>query len=301
MKKMMAVLTVVLTLCGCFAVTVSAEPTTAQETVYVTIADQNGDLALVMEAVALTDKDGDEALTINDALIAAHEMYFADGVGGYQTAQTEYGLSMTKLWGCENGSAFGYYLNDVSAWSLTDAVKNGDRINAFVYTDLTAWSDTYCYFDAVSLNIKEGETISLTLKAASFDEAYNPITVPVADAVLTVNGELTTYVTDAEGKVSLTLDGGNHVISAVSDTKTLVPPVCKVMAAIDGSASNDVSTDPSVETVQTTTVAVAQSTASTTAVQPEDHTDVLVISLVGIGVALVAVVIGIVLIVHKKK
>ena len=196
--------------------------------VYVTISDANGDLALAQKAVEVTDADGDGALTINDALTAAHDDNYEGGAAaGYGSGMTDYGLSMNKLWGTENGGSYGYYVNNASAWSLTDPVAEGDYVNAFVYTDLTAWSDTYCFFDVQKVDAVVGNTVTLTLSAAGYDANYNPITVPVEGAVITINGEATSYKTDANGSVAVKLDkAGTQVISAVSDTMTLVPPVC---------------------------------------------------------------------------
>ena len=206
--------------------------------VYVTIADGNGDLAMTYEAVEVTDIDGDGTLTISDALYCAHEENFDGGAAaGYGTAMTDYGLSMTKLWGAENGSGYGYVNNDVSAWGLADPVTDGDHVSAYVYTDLAAWSDTFCYFDKKTAS---GEMIELTLTANGWDENYAPITVPVESAVITVNGEKTDIVTDANGKAEIPIPGsGTYVISAESDTQTLVPPVCIVNNApqtADGTA-----------------------------------------------------------------
>ena len=202
----------------------------ADATVLVTIADANGDLAIAMAAVTVTDIDADGALTINDALYCAHEEYYEGGAAaGYASAMSEYGLSLAKLWGSENGGSYGYYVNDAAAWGLADPVKDGDRVNAFVYTDLTAWSDTYCYFDVAEADAEVGDTLTLTLTAAGYDADWNPITLPVAGATITVNGEKTEAVTDENGKATLTLSGeGELIISAVSDTQTLVPPVCVV-------------------------------------------------------------------------
>jgi len=198
--------------------------------VYVTISDANGNLALAQKAVDVSDVDGDGALTINDALTAAHDANYEGGAAaGYGSGMTDYGLSMNKLWGTENGGSYGYYVNNASAWSLTDPVAEGDYINAFVYTDLTAWSDKFCFFDVQTADAAAGNTVTLTLSAAGYDADYNPITVPVEGAVITVNGEATTYVTDANGSVTVKLDkAGTQIISAVSDTMTLVPPVCTV-------------------------------------------------------------------------
>ena len=50
---------------------------------------------------------------------------------------------------------------------------------------------------------------------------------PVANAVITVNGEATDCKTDAEGKAVLSIDQpGKYLISAISETQNLIAPVC---------------------------------------------------------------------------
>lgn len=224
MKKFLALL-MILTL----AVNACAMAEEAAATVYVTISDDTGALVLAREAVAVTDLDTDGALTINDALIAAHAAHHADGAAGYESASSEYGLSLYRLWGVDNGGSYGYCLNQASAWSLLDPVAEGDHVQAYVYTDLMTWSDTYSYFATGTMEAAAGTEITLQLNAAGYDEAWNPVTLPVAGATLTVNGQPTAAVTDDSGCAALILDeSGVYVISAVSDTMTLVPPVCIV-------------------------------------------------------------------------
>lgn len=223
-KKLLALfLTLALSL-SLFALTVFAD----SETVYVSISD--GTLQLAYAAVPLSDTDGDGTLTINDALYRAHELYFEGGVDGYGSASTDYGLSLTKLWGDDNGGSLGYYLNNASALSLADPVKDGDHIYAYAYSDLVAWSDTYSYFNVNTATVNEGEELKLTLSAAGFDENWAPITKPVEGAKIVVNGKETSYVTDANGNVAIKTNGFAQytTITAVSDSMTLVPPVCLV-------------------------------------------------------------------------
>lgn len=204
-----------------------ASPDTAE--VYVTVSDKDGKLALAQEKITVTDTDKDGYLTVNDALFCAHEAKYEGGAqAGYASAYGAYGLSLTKLWGTANGGSYGYYVNNKSAWSLADTVKNGDYVNAFVYTDLTAWSDTYCMFNVNTASAKVGGEINLTLTSYNYDTNGNLITVPVGGATVTVNGEKTAFKTDKNGTVTITLEKeGAYVISAVSDTQLLVPPVCK--------------------------------------------------------------------------
>ena len=200
------------------------------ETVYVTIADGQGQLVMVNAAIDVTDIDADGALTINDALYAAHEAAYEGGAeAGYAAADAGYGLSISKLWGEENGGSYGYYLNDASAYSLLDPVADGDYLNAFVYTDLETWSDLYCAFDCASVEMDAGTVLDLTLNMMTFDENWNPVSLPVEGAILTVDGEDSEVITDAEGKAQFTIDAaGEYLISARSDSAILVPPVCIV-------------------------------------------------------------------------
>ncbi len=214
--------------------------TSAFAGVFVTISDENRALVVPEEEIDLNDADGDGALTVNDALIIAHDKFYDGGAeAGYASATGDYGLMLTKLWGTENGGSYGYYVNNSAAMSLADELKDGDIVNAFAYSDLTAWSDTYCYFDSTFTGIEDCDydtipTFGLTLTAAAFDENWAPISVPVAGATITVNGEKTEFVTDENGFVTVLLpqEDGVYVVSAVSDTQTLVPPVCRISVSM---------------------------------------------------------------------
>ncbi len=227
-----------------FIISISGMTAFADEasiTVYVTIADANGNLALSQTAVTVTDIDGDNALTINDALYVAHEENYTGGAAaGYASGTSDYGFSLNKLWGTTNGGSYGYYINNTSAWNLTDPLKNGDYLNAYVYTDLITWSDTYCYFDVNTATVSENGTLTLTLNMAGYDANYTPITLPVKGATIMINGTATTYKTDINGNVTIKPNkAGEYIISAVSDTQTLVPPVCIVTATADAAQTGD--------------------------------------------------------------
>ncbi len=190
-------------------------------TVYVTIA--NGELVLQRKAVTMTDADNDGALTINDALILAHE-----SPDDYAYVNTEYGLSMTKLWGVENNMGYGYYLNNSTTMSLSDTIKNNDEIYAFVYTDTETFSDVFCFFDKNTVSAVAGETISLTLMQAAFDESWNFAPKPLGGANITVNGEVAA-TTDENGKFTLKLDEtGNYVLSASAENMIITPPCANI-------------------------------------------------------------------------
>ncbi|MBS7263308.1 MAG: hypothetical protein KIG36_06850 [Eubacteriales bacterium] len=206
----------------------SALAVTAGNNVTVTIIVQ-GEIVLPHKDVALTDVDSDGALTISDALAAAHTDYypgengFAAGPGAYE------GLSLLKLWGDESG-AFMYFVNDVSAYSLSDPVNAGDDVVAFVFTDQTGWSDSFSYFDKKTANTEPGEALELTLSMLGYDDNWNTVVNPAVGAILTVDGDRTDVTTDADGKATLTFDEpGTYLVSAVSGTQQiLVNPICIV-------------------------------------------------------------------------
>ena len=271
MKKLLATLISALLILSAFAITASAEESA---TVFVTITDGEGEFALVLEKITVADTDNDGKLTINDALYCAHEAKYQGGAeAGYACVETEYGLSLSKLWGEENGGSYGYYLNNASAWSLYDTVSDGDFLNAYVYTDLTAWSDTYCYFDKNSVDATPDSEIALKLTYCGYDAEYNPVTLPVANATIALDGIDTEYKTDENGIVKFTVaEAGEYIVSAVSDTQTLVPPVCVVTVA----ESNDESNDESQEN-------------SDSVVTPGDNSSLMIMVILGIAAFAVAI------------
>ncbi len=211
------------------SVCVLAEDSLSAE-IYVTISDGEGKLAVTQEKITVVDADEDDMLTINDALWCAHENEYEGGAeSGYNSYfHDDYGLSLDMLWGNDSGS-FGYYVNNTSAWSLADPIKDGDSVYAFVYTDQKNWSDTYCYFDMMSVSVGQKQEIIVKLMYADYDAEWNPVTLPVENAIITVNGCSTEIKTDAEGKAVISFkDTGKYILSAESDSMTLVPPVCVV-------------------------------------------------------------------------
>lgn len=218
MKKLVCMLAALALLCAA----------ATAETAFVSISNGAGEIVLANEPIEVTDADGDGALTICDALHCAHEAKFEGGAeAGFGTGDQGYGLSLTRLWGEENGGSYGYHLNDASALSLTDPIADGDYLNAYVFTDLEAWSDVYCCFDRHALSAKAGETFALTLTAQIYDADWNVVPTPVNGAHILIDGEESEFVTDADGKVELSFaEAGEHVLSARADDQVLVPPVC---------------------------------------------------------------------------
>ena len=225
MKRTLTLITTLCLLLSLLAIGASAQKNHTIVTVTIAV---KGELVATQVSVPVEDIDGDGVFTINDALYCAHEQVYEGGANaGYSSYTSEYGLSMNKLWGDESG-AYGYYLNNASCMSLADPVKNGDYITAFVYAN-SDWSDVYTYFDVSAKALELGQEVTLTLMAAGYDESWNPITYPVKGATITVDGAPTGIVTDENGKATFRLNEiGTIVISAKSETQTLVPPVCSI-------------------------------------------------------------------------
>ena len=203
----------------CFAEAEDAEKAYA----YVNIYDGEK-IALAMYEVAEADEDGDGAWTVNDVLITVHKEKCE---GGFATDVGSYGLFITKLWGVENGGSYGYYKNNASCWSLTDAVAQGDVVYAFVYSDAATYSDAYSFFDSVTEDDDGIVTVSVKYVSGYDPETYAPIVSPLEGAVITVDGVDTDAVTDADGKAELTLESA-VLLSARKDGVLLIPPVCRV-------------------------------------------------------------------------
>lgn len=260
MKKILSVLTAAALLFGMLGISsFAAEADEAQSAeVYVTIANA-GDLVVKQQKITVTDTDNDGYLTINDALYLAHEASYEGGAAaGYGSADSGWGLGITVLWGDKSGN-FGYYVNNAAANSLADIVKNGDYITAFVYKNAD-FSDVYSAFDSNTSSVKENESITLTLSYYYYDmeNGWALTAAPVADATVTVNGEATSYRTDADGKVTFSLpSAGSYVISATSDTKTLVPPVCTVSVSALADDTDDKNYTPIIVTAVAAVAVVA--------------------------------------------
>lgn len=200
-----------------------------------------------------TDKDGGliahrpltvvgKSITVGDVLTAAHKAWHPNGAAAYVTEETQYGASITTFWG-EKTSAVGYYVNNVMSMGLTDSVSEGDNVTAYIYTDKENYSDAHAYFDAAAAEAKTGEGVSLTLKKDTFGADYSVIPVPMANAVITVDGEDTANITNSKGVVTLVFNAaGTYVVSARTQDGSIVsPPVCVVTVTGDTQGDGGIS------------------------------------------------------------
>lgn len=193
--------------------------------------------------ITVTDVNENDIYDIDDVLYATHQQYYDGGAeNGYASENTEYGLSLRKLWGDESG-AFGYYKNNQSAMSLADAVSNGDSIYAFIYQDQTNWSDTYTYFENTNISVAKNETVSVKLNKFEFDKNWTIAVLPVVGAAITIDGNNTEYTTNEEGAVEIVFENtGRYTISATTDYIS-TPPICIVSVAENAESENVPSED----------------------------------------------------------
>ena len=228
MKRILAIIVAsLICLSSLFSLSVFAEEE-AKVNVKVSVTTKNS-IKAGLVSVAVGDEDGDGAITISDALYITHKLYCVDGVSGYAAENTEWGLSLVKLWGDDSGN-FGYYLNHKPAMSLADPIKEGDVVSACIYTGVYPDLESYTYFDQDTVTVSEGGSVTLTLMKISYDENFNAVSTPVANAKLTV-GEAAwnDYKTDENGKVTFSPEWtAEMVVSAKADDESIIMPVCRV-------------------------------------------------------------------------
>lgn len=231
MKKFTAIfLTVMLTLAAAGTGISAFAAGTAG--VYVTICDNTGKRQLTQQYMQVYDSDNDGSLTVKDALYTAHEKYYPGGArAGFAASYSlEWGWSLSKLWGQTNNGSFGYYVNNRASDSLTDKLSDGDYLTAFCYTDSKYFTDVYSYFNVSSADVAQNGSISLTLSYYTYDyTTWELISVPLSGAQITVDGEKTGVTTDNNGRATITFNKtGSHTVSAVSNDKLIIAPVCTV-------------------------------------------------------------------------
>lgn len=211
----------------------------ADATVHMTIsvagvlADAKDGTAMAQRDVTVKDLNSDGILTYDEALSAAHDEYYEGGAAaGYASADSQYGLSLTKLWGDTSGY-FGYWDNDRSCNNLSDEVKADDYLTAFVYKDQSAWSDSYTRFVQKEYQATVGKAVTVSVEKASYDENYNTVFAAYDDAGLTAyDSEYKPLAADAYSvdgsNVTFNQAGTYYLATAGTDSVNLVPAVAKV-------------------------------------------------------------------------
>lgn len=236
-KKLLSLLLCFVMLFGIF--TPSAFADDATTTVYVTLS-QYGRI--------LSGKDGnhlacvpvyleEENPNLDTVLREFHSMYHSEGEAAYSSYEGKYGLAIAMLWN-DTSDLFNYQVNGGTEIvnDLNHELKDGYYVDVRINENLFPDTESYTKFDTYTKSAETGEEITLTLYEAGYDENWNMVFSPCADALITVNGEETDYLTDSEGNVTLNLEEeGIYIISATKskalgdNTVTAIcAPVCIV-------------------------------------------------------------------------
>jgi len=156
-------------------------------------------------------------------------LYNGGSESGFMVEETEFGPSIAKLWGSENGYFYGYYVNNTKADGLLDCLCSGDSLYAFGFADLINWSDVYSYIDGEVVFAEDGSDIYKgKVCVVIFNENGEAEHMPLAGASVLMNGEvLDGLFSDENGEFSVPLlSSGEYNITVVSSDYVLIPPVC---------------------------------------------------------------------------
>lgn len=204
------------------------------------LAKANDGSAMAYKEVHVTDADEDGMISVDDALKAAHEEYCP---GGYATEKSDYGISVTKLWGISTYNTL-FFVNGKGLESnVADSVINeGDAVYASVNADNINYADWYTYFNKSYKTVDQGEEFSLNIKGFQGMSGVSASNVTGVDIGIWKNGEFSKIdntVTDKNGNVTLSFDKpGEYIVTAagsIDDTWTdwsgkTVSAKCPIMA-----------------------------------------------------------------------
>ena len=181
------------------------------------VAKTNEGKIMAGQTVTVKDLDKDGKMSFDEALVAAHKAY--NKKAGYATVLTEYGASVTKLWGVETFNTL-FFDNGVPiASNVKDTeIKKGDKLYASINADDSYYSDWYTAFD------KEKATVyakrELTLNLSGFQAMAGSEVQPVKNVMIGtwVKGEFTpmdAVYTDDGGNVTLQFNKkGTYYVTA---------------------------------------------------------------------------------------
>lgn len=187
---------------------------------YVTIVKGDGEFAVAYEFVEFNDYNKDGKNDIDEVLKAAHATYGKEE--DYASSNSDWGLSLNKLWGDESGAFSYYHNNQMVMTDLSEEVKEGDYVAAFVFQDKVNWSDAYSYIE--STNYENG-SLTVHVKKVGFDANWNPAMQDAEGVEVFVDGT-SIGTTGADGTVTAKVTVTDSTITTKGEG--LVPAVVKV-------------------------------------------------------------------------
>ena len=186
------------------------------------------DEILVDKPVTVKDLDGDGQLTVDEALVAAHEAYCPAGTDGYKQS----GGQVQKLW---NRTDAANPLNETNNYFIVNnvpihsgvpnvTIKDGDYLYASANADSKYWSDYFTYFDRRTAEVEAYQDLTLNLKgipsmvADVTEDSFAPRNISDISLGLWKDGTFETLdnaKTDANGNVTLSFDkAGTYYVTA---------------------------------------------------------------------------------------
>ena len=151
---------------------------------------------------------GQSSYTMDDALKAAHNLYYPGGAeAGYDFHEDETGNFdglIYKLWGYDRDSVpdIRFALNNDSAnyqESLTRSVENGDNLH--FYIQQRKGKDRFAFFTETEKMVTQGETVTLRLRQSN---VYGTAFSDCSNASIYIDGvKQEGLLTDSEGRVTL--------------------------------------------------------------------------------------------------
>lgn len=196
------------------------------------VTDKNGEYV----AWSPIELEGSDTFTLDDALVEMHDsLYDGGSEAGYETAIGDFGLYVTKFWG-DTSENFTYQVNFDMVYGPTHELSDGDYIEFSINKSTYPDTESYTKFDRPVADLYAGDSLPLTLSRGSF-AAEGMEFSPCDGATITINGEVTDYVTGADGFAEIGFDEtGRYVVSAfkskyVEDEE--VPDICAPVCIVN--------------------------------------------------------------------
>ena len=203
----------------------------AKTNVLMTVSDQgliaktNDNKPMALCDVEVTDLDGDDKFTFDEALIAAHKQY--NDEDGYSQS----GGQVRTLWGKATTNAL-FFVNGqgIPNGVTADAVESGDHLTASINKDLTYYSDWISSFSESSMEIDQRQSAEIELKGhlgmAWDDETRKDVPLKGVQVGIWKNGAfeaISGAVTDENGKANVAFDEpGEYLLTASGTVKGTV-------------------------------------------------------------------------------
>lgn len=204
--------------------------------IYITVALQGNfqkgnDGTLMAEVpVVVRDTDGNNAVTVKEALEQVHSRYCPNGFG---VKNEKCGPVISRLWNhpVENAD---FYVNNEKGFALRDKLNFYDSL--YVFSEKSA-VDTYTYFNKTDDQAVTYREYDVQLLSQDYDDSGKPISVPIANAELYAVRSDGTWKdlhvkTDEEGNAALIFrEAGDVILTAKPPQKNMVSPVLKLKVA----------------------------------------------------------------------